>query len=116
MDGGVPELGREPPDIVERDSLAISQPVEGLVIRRGDEGFTKEIKRLYPIAENNAAEHLVALKARLRDASSEEFWASVTKGLAELTDANMRLFPRGSWSTMRMSRWRCRLLVSPVRV
>jgi len=87
MDGGVPESGREPPDIVERASLAVSQPVGGLVLQRGDEGFAKELGSLYPIAENNVAEHLVTLKARLRDASSEEFWSSVTKGLAELTDA-----------------------------
>jgi len=39
------------------------------------------------VHESNAAERLVKLKRRLRSASSEDFWATITEGLAELTDA-----------------------------
>ncbi|RMZ74168.1 sensor histidine kinase response regulator [Pyrenophora seminiperda CCB06] len=76
-----------PPDIIERQSLCFSRPAPGMVVQQGETGFKEELSRLYHPAESNAAEQLVRLKDALRRADTETFWVQLTKGLAEIADA-----------------------------
>ncbi|CAA9964657.1 Sensor protein rcsC [Pyrenophora teres f. maculata] len=76
-----------PPDIIERQSLCFSRPAPGMVVQQGETGFKEELSRLYHPAESNAAEQLVCLKDALRRADTEDFWIKLTKGLAEIADA-----------------------------
>ncbi len=76
-----------PPDIIERQSLCFSLPRPGMVVQQGDSNFKKELARLFDPAESNAAEQLVLLKSRLREADTDGFWAMLTKGLAKIADA-----------------------------
>ncbi|KAF2178561.1 hypothetical protein K469DRAFT_329941 [Zopfia rhizophila CBS 207.26] len=78
---------KDPPDIVERESLCFSRPESGMVVHRGEDGFKDELQRLYSPAESNATEQLVKLKDALRKADSESFWSLLTEGLAAITDA-----------------------------
>jgi len=80
--------GGEPPDIIiPRDSLCLSRPSPGVVLHSGQDGFTEELRRLYAVAESNAAEQLIRLKDRLRKLDTESFWALLTEGLANITRA-----------------------------
>ncbi|KAI8935849.1 hypothetical protein NX059_007366 [Plenodomus lindquistii] len=76
-----------PPDIVERRSLCLSRPMPGMVVQQGVTGFKEDLSRVFNPAENNAAEHLVQLKNRLRNADTDSFWSQLTQGLATLVDA-----------------------------
>ena len=76
-----------PPDIIERQSLCFSRPMPGMVVQQGERGFKDELSRLFDPAESNAAEQLVQLKDSLRKADTDSFWALLTKGLAEIADA-----------------------------
>lgn len=76
-----------PPDIMERRSVALSQPSPGVVVQEGQSGFREELSRLYDPAESNAAEQLVELKLALRSADTDSFWSLLTKGLAHIADA-----------------------------
>jgi hypothetical protein len=76
-----------PPDIMERRSVAFSQPSPGMVVQEGESGFKEELSRLYDPAESNAAEQLVDLKNALRTADTDSFWSLLTKGLASIADA-----------------------------
>jgi hypothetical protein len=76
-----------PPDIIERQSLCLAQPMPGMVVHSGETGFKEELARIYHPAESNAAEQLVALKDELRKADTDTFWALLTKGLARISDA-----------------------------
>lgn len=76
-----------PPDILERPSLCLSQPMPGMVVQQGELGFKQELSRLYDPAESNAAEQLVQLKDALRRADTDSFWSLLTKGLAQIADA-----------------------------
>ncbi|KAF2134136.1 hypothetical protein P153DRAFT_105140 [Dothidotthia symphoricarpi CBS 119687] len=76
-----------PPDIIERQSLAISMPMPGMVAQAGEHGFKQELSRIYDPAESNAAEQVVKLKDALRNADTDSFWALLTEGLALITDA-----------------------------
>ena len=76
-----------PPDIMERRSVALSQPRPGMVVQEGENGFKEELSRLYNAAESNAAEQLVELKSALRTADTDSFWSLLTKGLARMADA-----------------------------
>lgn len=76
-----------PPDIFERQSLCLSRPLPGVVVQPGETGFKEELARLYDPAESNAAERLIDLKEALRKADIDTFWSLLTKGLAEIADA-----------------------------
>lgn len=76
-----------PPDIIERQSLCLAQPVPGMVAQPGQSGFKEELARIFDPAESNAAEQLVELKDALRNADTDTFWALLTKGLAHIADA-----------------------------
>ncbi|KAH5366417.1 hypothetical protein HBI44_077020 [Parastagonospora nodorum] len=76
-----------PPDIIERQSLCLAQPMPGMVAQPGQSGFKEELARIFNPAESNAAEQLVDLKDALRSADTDTFWALLTKGLAGIADA-----------------------------
>ena len=72
---------------VDRRTLCISHPEPDGLLHAGEDGFRNALQSWYPAAENNAAEHLVLLKSKLKAAPTAEFWTLVTEGLAELTGA-----------------------------
>ncbi|KAF2031731.1 hypothetical protein EK21DRAFT_62597 [Setomelanomma holmii] len=76
-----------PPDIIERQSLCLAQPMPGMVVHPGETGFKEQLLRVFNPAESNAAEQLVALKDDLRKANTDSFWSLLTKGLATIADA-----------------------------
>jgi hypothetical protein len=76
-----------PPDIMERQTLALSRPLPGVVVQEGEAGFKDDILRLYNPAENNAVEQLVKLKETLTTADTDSFWVLLTEGIAHMTDA-----------------------------
>jgi signal transduction histidine kinase/AmiR/NasT family two-component response regulator len=76
-----------PPDLIERQSICLAQPLPGHVVQPGQTGFKEELAKIYDPAESNAAEQLVELKEALRNADTDTFWALLTKGLAQIADA-----------------------------
>jgi hypothetical protein len=76
-----------PPDIVERQSLCFAQPMPGMVVQQGEDGFTQGLSRIFDPSESNAAEQLVRLKDTLRKADTDNFWIQLTQGLAKIADA-----------------------------
>lgn len=76
-----------PPDIIERQSLCLAQPIPGVVAQPGQSDFKEQLARIFDPAESNAAEQLVDLKDALRNADTDAFWALLTKGLARIADA-----------------------------
>lgn len=76
-----------PPDIIERQSLCLSRPLPGVVVQQGVNGFKDDLSRHFNTAESNAAEQVVALKSRLRQADTDSFWLLLTQGLAQILDA-----------------------------
>ncbi|KAF2832319.1 hypothetical protein CC86DRAFT_88443 [Ophiobolus disseminans] len=76
-----------PPDIIERQSLCLAQPMPGVVVQPGESGFKEQLARVFDPAESNAAEKLVELKDALRKADTDTFWSLLTKGLARIADA-----------------------------
>jgi hypothetical protein len=76
-----------PPDIIERQSLCLAQPMPGMVAQTGQSGFKEHLARIFDTYESNAAEKLVELKDSLRNADTDTFWALLTKGLAHIADA-----------------------------
>lgn len=79
------------PDIqaMERRSICFPQPGTRNILQNGDPTFKQEISRLYSPEENNALEALVALKAKLRQTSTDDFWSEVTEGLSKILGAEM---------------------------
>ncbi|KAI9686688.1 MAG: hypothetical protein M1820_010575 [Bogoriella megaspora] len=85
-DGGLgPDCN--PLNFLHRDSICFAQPRPYVISLPGVEGFNDELARLYSSHENDALTELVEIKTKLRNASSEDFWESITEGLARLTRA-----------------------------
>ncbi|KAK4986044.1 hypothetical protein LTR50_005567 [Elasticomyces elasticus] len=76
-------------EFVQRKSLCFATSDHARVLHAGDDGFWEELRRLYSVAESNAAEQLVTLKNNLRGAAYEVFWPTLAKGVAELAGAEM---------------------------
>ncbi|KAH7402117.1 hypothetical protein DE146DRAFT_455742 [Phaeosphaeria sp. MPI-PUGE-AT-0046c] len=76
-----------PPDIIERQSLCLAQPMPGVVAQPGQTGFKEQLARVFDPAESNAAEQIVDLKNALKNADTDAFWLLLTKGLARIADA-----------------------------
>ncbi|KAF2671274.1 hypothetical protein BT63DRAFT_423486 [Microthyrium microscopicum] len=70
-----------------RQTLCITTSKADVVLQNGDQGFHKEVLRFWSQDENNAAEALIHLKARLRTIRNNDFWTSATEGFAELLGA-----------------------------
>ena len=73
--------------VIERKTLCLSSPTPGLATHSGHGDFEESIVKYFQIPENNAAERLVALKADLRKADTEEFWRRLMEGMTEICHA-----------------------------
>lgn len=73
----------EPP--INRESLCLPNFDEDSILHRGDNGFQDVLRQYFPLAESNAAERLVNLKARLRTASTHEFWGMLMEEMCDIT-------------------------------
>ncbi|KAL9096195.1 MAG: hypothetical protein Q9165_001718 [Trypethelium subeluteriae] len=76
-------------DYVQRDSVCFAQPRPYIESLPGTKGFQDMLSHLYAPLESNALHELINLKSRLRNATSDEFWMSITEGLARLTGAQI---------------------------
>lgn len=74
---------------VERTSICFPHHGTQDVLQRGDAAFKDELHRWYSPAENEALEYLVKLKADMRRASQDDFWAITTEGLSKLLGADI---------------------------
>ncbi|EMC91350.1 hypothetical protein BAUCODRAFT_80140 [Baudoinia panamericana UAMH 10762] len=74
---------------MHRRSICFPRPGTQTVIQDGDSDFAPELDRLYAKSENDALEALVALKARVRDLPTDDFWSAVTEGMSAITGAEM---------------------------
>ncbi|KAI9693950.1 MAG: hypothetical protein M1822_003221 [Bathelium mastoideum] len=70
-----------------RDSICFALPRPYVESLPGTEAFNEILTRLYSPQENTALTELIKLKTRLRDAGPDDFWMSITHGLAKLTGA-----------------------------
>ena len=71
--------------MMERASLCVSGPTPGLAAHHGDEGYREVLEAHYTAEENNAVEELVQLKAKLRGASTFDFWRLLMEGMTSIT-------------------------------
>lgn len=73
--------------MLERTSLCVSGRCPGIAAHDGDEGFREKVRQHYSITENNAVERLVQLKAKLKEASTYDFWSLLMEGMTTITGA-----------------------------
>lgn len=73
--------------MMERTSLCVSGPIPGIASHDGDEGFRERLQQHYSAPENNAAEQLVLLKAKLTGATTYDFWKLLMEGMTSITGA-----------------------------
>lgn len=74
-------------DMLERTTLCVSGPEPGVAAHDGDRGFRETVQQHYSIAENNAVEQLVQLKAQLKNKSTYDFWSLLMEGMTSITGA-----------------------------
>lgn len=74
---------------IERQTICFPHHGTQTVLHHGDAGFKDELNRLYPQAENDALEQLIALKTELRKIPQDDFWAAVTEGMSKLVGADI---------------------------
>lgn len=72
---------------IERETLCISSPTPGVASHSGQDGFAESLAKYFPLAESNAAEQLMALKAELKRAEAETFWRRLMEGMTEICQA-----------------------------
>ncbi|KAI9734093.1 MAG: hypothetical protein M1818_007031 [Claussenomyces sp. TS43310] len=73
--------------LLGRASLCLPDFEQELVAHNGDAGFEKAMRQYFVTAESNAAERLVQLKTKLRDASTHDFWSLAMEGLCDIIGA-----------------------------
>ncbi|KAI9875286.1 MAG: hypothetical protein M1830_008658 [Pleopsidium flavum] len=74
-------------DLIERKSLCLPSARPGVAAHFGHDGFRGSISQYFNVAESNAAEQLVELKAKLKEADTEEFWTALMEGMTNITGA-----------------------------
>lgn len=74
-------------EMIERQSLCLPNFKTGLVMHQGDEGYLAAMSRYFEGPQNDAGERLMALKARLRDAATADFWRALLEGMTNITGA-----------------------------
>ncbi len=72
---------------MERKSLCLPSTRPGIAAHFGHDGFRESITQHFDVAESNAAEQLVELKAKLKEADTEEFWTALMDGMTIITGA-----------------------------
>lgn len=75
------------PIFQSRKALCLPSDRPGIVLNNEDPDFTEALARHFPPGESNANERLTVLKRNLSSASTEEFWATLTKEMTEITQA-----------------------------
>ena len=73
--------------MMERASLCVSGPEPGVPAHDGDTGYHEVVDRHYTVGENNAVEQVVQLKAKLRAASTYDFWRLIMEGMTRICKA-----------------------------
>ena len=73
--------------MLERTSLCVSGPTPGVPSHNGHDGFRERVQQHYSIAENNATEKLVHLKAELKEATTYDFWRLLMEGMTGIAGA-----------------------------
>ncbi|CAG8957524.1 hypothetical protein HYFRA_00010390 [Hymenoscyphus fraxineus] len=71
----------------DRSTLCLPDFESGSALHAGDERFRDVARTHFRSAENNATEGLVKLKSKLRNASTHDFWAILTKEMCAITGA-----------------------------
>jgi hypothetical protein len=79
----VSESQAEP--LIDRASICLPNFATDSIVHGGDEGFKDVLRQYFPTAESNASERLVALKSKLRNASTHDFWAILMEGMCDIT-------------------------------
>ncbi|KAI9821591.1 MAG: hypothetical protein M1832_003265 [Thelocarpon impressellum] len=75
------------PALVGRLSLCLPNDATRCVMHHGDDSFDKDVRRHFAVAESNASERIVKLKALLRASSTHDFWSILMEGMTEIADA-----------------------------
>lgn len=76
----------EPSDgYIERRTLCLPNHVQATITHGGETGFAGALQTLFYAAESNAIERLVLLKAKLKAASTYDFWAILMEEMCEIT-------------------------------
>lgn len=72
---------------VERKSLCLPSSIPGVVAHQGHPSFRENLTKYFDVAENNACEALVELKAELQKADTERFWTRLMEGMTRIAGA-----------------------------
>jgi len=79
--------GTETDNLIERATICLPHLETDTIVHVGDEGFKDVLRQYFPSAESNASERLVALKTRLRTASTHDFWGLLMEEMCDIMDA-----------------------------
>jgi signal transduction histidine kinase len=74
-------------DLIDRASLCLPNYAQDAILHGGDEGFKDVIRQYCPVSQSNATERLVALKAKLRVASTYDFWGLLMEEMCDIMGA-----------------------------
>lgn len=72
-------------DHIARSTLCVPNFAQDAITHAGDEGFSDVLRKYFVSTENNASERLVAMKEKLRDASTHDFWSILMEEMCEIT-------------------------------
>lgn len=73
--------------IIDRTSLCLPHFEEDAILHGGDDGFKHVLQKYFPTPESNATERLVALKSKLKMASTYDFWRLLMEEMCDIMDA-----------------------------
>jgi hypothetical protein len=75
---------QDPPDSVSRLAMCLPHRDSNVLIHDGQDGFREELRRHFSVPEIKVGSGLFELKARLRMASTDDFWQILVKGMTEI--------------------------------
>lgn len=78
-------LTEEIPGHIPRATLCLSDVSRDTVLHAGDAGFSEALQQYFISPESNASEQLISLKAKLRVASTHDFWTIALENLCKIT-------------------------------
>lgn len=74
-------------DLIDRTTICLPDYANDSILHGGDVGFNDALRKYFPSAESNASEKIVTLKARLKKASTHDFWAILMEDLCSAVGA-----------------------------
>ena len=77
----------KPEGFLKRTTLCLPDFKKDVVLHCGDEGFENVLQQYFRSPESNAAERLVKLKTKLKDASTHDFWAMLMEEMCDIVGA-----------------------------